>query len=161
VLGKEDLDGERKPKKSAGEFAGGCRRSLYIQVRRTRPLAVLETFDIASNAPNCMQRSSSNVATQALMLMNSQFVINHAEKMARGLIAAEDELPGQLEAAWKRCFGRDLDQTTLTELIGFVKRQQTVIEKMDKQLPRGEVQRRALATACQALISSNAFLYVD
>ena len=53
VIGKEMLDGERKPTGDPTYFEGVCRRSVYVQVRRSRPLAVLETFDIATVSPNC------------------------------------------------------------------------------------------------------------
>ena len=161
VLGKEELDGERKPKAGKQEFAGTARRSLYVQVRRTRPLAVLETFDIAAVTPNCTRRNASNVATQALMMMNSQFVIDHAEKMATQLIATSSELSEQLTAAWKRCFGRDIDAATLSELVQFVQTQSETIAASDKDLSPQVASQRALASACQALLSSNAFLYVD
>ena len=50
------------------------RRSLYIQVRRSRPLAVLEPFDLPELAPNCTKRPSSTVPTQSPELLNSDFV---------------------------------------------------------------------------------------
>ena len=62
VLGAEMLDGERKPTGKQESFEGAARRSIYVQVRRTRPLAVLESFDIATNTPNCTVRNFSNVA---------------------------------------------------------------------------------------------------
>ena len=161
VLGKEDLDGERKPKKSAAEFPGTARRSVYVQVRRTRPLAVLETFDIAANTPNCAQRNFSNVATQALMMMNSPFVIDHADKMAADLIGTESNLSGQLATAWKRCYGRPIDSATLDDLTQFVHLQSETLQSANEKLARQDADRQALASVCQALISSNEFLYVD
>ena len=85
VVGKEMLDGERKPTGTSTESKGAMRRSLYIQVRRSRPLAVLESFDVASSAPNCELRLASNVATQSLMMMNSQFVMDRSRHLARRL----------------------------------------------------------------------------
>ena len=38
------------------------RRSIYVQVRRSMPLSMLEPFDMATVAPNCDRRSSSTVA---------------------------------------------------------------------------------------------------
>lgn len=96
VIGKEMLDGERKPTGSDPNQAGVTRRSVYVQVRRTRPLAVLETFDIATVSPNCTLRSYSNVALQSLLLMNSQFVIDQAQRLAEQVMRDESELSGQL-----------------------------------------------------------------
>ncbi|GIT28028.1 MAG: hypothetical protein Ct9H300mP1_00740 [Planctomycetaceae bacterium] len=84
VLGKKNLDGERKPTKTIDLEGEQFRRSLYVQVRRTRPLGVLETFDVPVMTPNCSKGPSSNVAPQSLMLMNSDFVIEYSERLASG-----------------------------------------------------------------------------
>lgn len=58
------------------------RRSLYIQVRRSRPVAMLQTFDAPVMETNCEIRSSSTVATQSLMLLNGEFVLGQAARLA-------------------------------------------------------------------------------
>ncbi|MGZ0163020.1 MAG: PSD1 and planctomycete cytochrome C domain-containing protein [Planctomycetales bacterium] len=58
------------------------RRSLYIQVRRSRPVAMLQTFDAPVMETNCEVRPSSTVATQSLMLLNGQFILEQAAKLA-------------------------------------------------------------------------------
>lgn len=58
------------------------RRSLYIQVRRSRPVAMLQTFDAPVMETNCESRPSSTVATQSLMLLNGQFILKQAAKLA-------------------------------------------------------------------------------
>ncbi len=161
VLGKEMLDGERKPSGEDSTFAGAYRRSLYVQVRRTRPLAVLEAFDIASVSPNCTIRNYSNVATQSLLLMNSQFVIDQAEHLAAHLLITESELSQQLYLAWKRCFGRTIDNSVLVELIAFVENQTSAFQSRDEKLQPETARRMALASVCQAMLSSNEFIYVD
>ena len=161
VIGKEMLDGERKPVGGEPNQAGVTRRSVYVQVRRSRPLAVLETFDIATVAPNCTQRSVSNVALQSLLLMNSQFVIDQAAQLAEQLIRDESELSGQLSQAWLRCFGNRIDQDILHELTDFVQQQNATFRARDEQLKPQDAHRLALASACQAMFSSNEFLYVD
>lgn len=161
VIGKEMLDGERKPSGEDQLFDGASKRSLYIQVRRSRPLAVLETFDIATVSPNCTNRSYSNVAPQSLLLMNSEFAIEQAEQMADRMLAADSELSQQLSLAWKRCFGRPIENSVLAELMGFVAKQESVFLSLDEKLTPTDAQRLALASACQAMFSSNEFIYVD
>ncbi|NQV27923.1 MAG: DUF1553 domain-containing protein, partial [Rhodopirellula sp.] len=58
------------------------RRSLYIQVRRSRPVAMLQTFDAPVMETNCESRPSSTVATQSLMLLNGKFILEQAAKLA-------------------------------------------------------------------------------
>lgn len=161
VLGKEMLDGERKPTGEDKQFAGAARRSIYVQVRRSRPLAVLETFDLATTSPNCTLRNYSNVAPQSLLLMNNAFVIDHADKLAGELIRSHHELPQQLSSAWQRCFGRTIDNSVLEEILGFVEKQAAEFRSRDPQRTAQQANRMALASAIQAMFSSNEFIYVD
>ena len=161
VLGKETLDGERKPNGEVEAFNGVSRRSVYVQVRRSRPLAVLETFDIATVSPNCANRNYSNVAPQSLLMMNSQFAIDHADELAGKMLAAESDVSQQLSLAWERCFGRPIESSMLVELMAFVEQQRSVFLSQDEKLTPTAAQRLALASACQAMFSSNEFVYVD
>lgn len=61
------------------------RRSMYIKVRRSQPVALLQSFDAPVMEVNCERRPVSTVATQALMLMNSGSILNHAAKLAEPL----------------------------------------------------------------------------
>ncbi|MEX0611964.1 MAG: DUF1553 domain-containing protein [Pirellulales bacterium] len=58
------------------------RRSLYLLQRRTQPVALMQAFDAPVMATNCEGRSSSTVATQSLMLMNGEFLLNQATALA-------------------------------------------------------------------------------
>ena len=59
-----------------------ARRSLYLQVRRTKPVSLLATFDFPTMAVNCDRRTPSTSATQSLVLMNSEFILSHAGRLA-------------------------------------------------------------------------------
>ncbi|EMI21826.1 protein containing DUF1549 [Rhodopirellula maiorica SM1] len=161
VLGQEMLDGERKPTGKEDDFEGVSRRSVYVQVRRSRPLAVLETFDIATVSPNCTERNFSNVAPQSLLMMNSQFAIDHAERLADQMIREETETSDQISQAWMQCFGSSIENTVLVEMIEFVEKQTATFQSRDSKLSPAAAHRLALASACQAMFSSNEFLYVD
>jgi hypothetical protein len=43
------------------------RRSIYVQVRRSMPLGVLEPFDLPQMTPNCEKRAASTAAPQSLL----------------------------------------------------------------------------------------------
>lgn len=58
------------------------RRSLYLQVRRSQPLSMLTAFDAPVMDINCERRVSSTVATQALLLMNGDFLLTQARLLA-------------------------------------------------------------------------------
>ncbi|MFG0333479.1 MAG: DUF1553 domain-containing protein, partial [Maioricimonas sp. JB049] len=54
------------------------RRSLYIQARRSQPVAMLQAFDAPVMETNCERRPVSTVATQSLMLLNGEFILDQA-----------------------------------------------------------------------------------
>lgn len=70
---------------------GEGRRSVYLQQRRSQPVALLAAFDSPVMETNCEQRSSSTVATQSLMLLNGDFTLKQAAELARlARLEAED-----------------------------------------------------------------------
>lgn len=128
------------------------RRSIYVQVRRSMPLGVLEPFDMPRMTPNCERRTSSTAAPQALLMMNNPFVIQQAEMLATRICTAGAELPAQVTLAWRSIFGRKPTDSELQEGVEFL----TVPAESSP-----EIENAALNHFCQALLSSNGFLYVD
>jgi Protein of unknown function (DUF1553)/Protein of unknown function (DUF1549)/Planctomycete cytochrome C len=59
------------------------RRSIYAKWRRTQPVAMLQSFDAPVMQVNCDARTASTVATQSLMLMNSDVVLDQSRKIAQ------------------------------------------------------------------------------
>lgn len=83
------------------------RRSVYLQVRRTQPVAILTAFDAPVMDVNCERRPSSTVAGQSLMLMNSLQVLKSARQLAERIrketssssVVISDELSQRLQLA--------------------------------------------------------------
>ena len=161
VLGKQKLDGERKPQPGNKLGSEAERRSLYVQVRRTRPLAFLETFDIATNAPNCTVRSDSNVAPQSLLLMNSDFSTRYAAKIAERIQREATDLESQLRFAVRLCYSRNADKPTIDSLVLFVNKQAKLLKQNNPKQTDAQVLNDAIASACHAIISANEFIYID
>ena len=163
VLGKENLDGERKPTKTIDLGGELFRRSLYVQVRRTRPLSVLETFDVPVMTPNCAKRPSSNVAPQSLMLMNSDFIVQFSGRMAERVRSeAGVELPPQARRAWQLAYGVEPSAEVVEDLVAFLDRQEQAFAKLSSGPAKpAKPRQQALSSLCQALISANRFIYID
>ena len=66
----------------AESAAGATRRSVYLQQRRTETDSLLEVFDAPSIVTTCTRRSPSTIPLQSLSLLNSDFVISRARKLA-------------------------------------------------------------------------------
>jgi hypothetical protein len=159
IVGVDTTDAAGRPTGKKVDLNGEeFRRSLYVQVRRSRPLSVLETFDGAAMSPNCELRSSSTVTPQALMLMNSAFIHEQAEYFAKRVAQEGKDVPGQVERAWRLAFGNEPSKSDIDDAMRFVTEQSVRFRGQSKA---GDPQLRALTNYCQALLSANRFLYVD
>ena len=147
------------------------RRSLYVQNRRTKPLGILETFDMPRMEPNCEARNASTVAPQSLAMMNGEFTLAQskffAERVAR---EAGAELEAQVKRAWLLAFGAEPAAGDLVESTAFLNEQAAHFKEhpvkaptvpKGKEAPPATPELQALATFCQALLTANRFLYVD
>ncbi len=189
VIGVDTRDSAGRPSGQSVDLGDeALRRSLYIQVRRTMPLGVLEPFDAPLMSPNCQQRASSTAASQSLLMMNSSFVAAQAEALAERVMAEAGMDPGaQFVRAWRLVFGRDPSNEereaglaflragtgaaealrgTPTGLAGVPAQEGEVLAE-----PQGEPvsdaealareARQRLVHLSHALFASNGFLYVD
>ena len=149
------------------------RRGIYIQVRRSMPLGMLEPFDLAAVSPNCDRRSSSTVAPQSLLMMNNEVILTLAERFAARVLRDVGSDPSaQMAHAWTLAFGTPPDANELLAGVTLLESQrkhfQQVTESTAANAKPNETvstavspEHQALSLLCQALFSSNRFLYVD
>lgn len=177
VIGKENLNAGRpgpKVEMRGEEF----RRSIYIQVRRSRPLSVLEAFDQPIMSPNCDMRRPSTSSTQSLMMMNSDLLLTYSEFVAdrlgreAGSVSGSksdtsQNLEAQVRLAWQLVYSRAPEHSEVQTALHFIKNQtevftgQSAYKPNKKNPPQRSASQEALASMCQMLLSSNEFLYVD
>ncbi|MEZ6123698.1 MAG: PSD1 and planctomycete cytochrome C domain-containing protein [Planctomycetaceae bacterium] len=153
VLAMDNRDSAGRPSgrlKSLGDEE--FRRSIYVQVRRSMPLGILEPFDLPRMAPNCEKRAASTSAPQSLLMMNNPFVVQQAEVLAgRVRETAGSDLAAQVTLAWRLVFGHTPAETDVQAGVRFLTLQETSTEASPA----------ALNHLCHAFLSSNGFLYVD
>ena len=143
------------------------RRSIYVQVRRTRPLTVLDAFDAPTMVPNCEMRSQTTVAPQSLLLMNDTFVLENSRRLADRLQTDfPDDRRRQIERAWTLLYGKPATEADLMRSMSYLEEQTKALTQYhhDTQHPKGVVPnppQEAMASLCQVLCSSNRFLYVE
>ncbi len=83
---------------------GQPRRSIYAKWRRTQPVAMLQSFDAPVMGVLCDVRTNSTVATQSLMLMNGEFTLEQATKLAQkceALVAAQTSSTPMEKVVWE------------------------------------------------------------
>ena len=173
VVGIDTTDSAGRPTGKVIPLDGQeFRRSIYVTVRRSQPLAVLNTFDAPIMEPNCNIRNTSTVTPQALLLLNSPFIHDLSEHFASRVSNQVNEANEQVKLAWQLAYSRPPSEeqlqeglTFLTDLTQYFEQLNTQAAEADKdkdnkgQLP--DPGQRALNSFCQALLSSNRFLYVD
>ncbi len=116
---------------------------------------------MAALTPNCTQRNYSNVAPQSLLMMNSLFTTDHAEQFADRLMREGSEPRERIAKAWQLVYSRPIEPAMIDRLSSYLAEQTKALRAKDAKRSDAEVERLALATLCQVLVSSNAFLYVD
>lgn len=72
------------------------RRSIYAKWRRTQPVAMLQSFDAPVMQVNCDVRTTSTVATQSLLMMNNDVVLDQANKIAKRVKSSSIAQPSGL-----------------------------------------------------------------
>lgn len=147
--------------------AADFRRSIYVEVRRSKPVTVLDTFDAPTMSPNCEVRSQTTVAPQSLLLMNDTFVLENARRLADRLQAeAPNDRRAQLQRAWRLLYSQPATEADLSRSLAYLDEQTKALTQYhhDIQHPKGVVPnppQEAMASLCQILCSSNRFLYVE
>lgn len=162
VIGRENLDGERKPTNPIPLGGEEFRRSVYVQARRSRPLAVFDVFDAPAMTPNCDRRASSNVAPQSLLLMNSEFAASFSSSFADRLLAEAGREPrDQIVLAWQLAYAATPGDEDVTAALAFIELQRKAIQQTNPDTKPDVGHQQALTSFCHALLSSNRFLYVE
>jgi hypothetical protein len=135
------------------------RRSVYLQARRSKPVAFLSAFDAPAPEPNCDRRAATTTAPQALMLLNSDFVRKQAGHFAARVKAeaGPDAAPeGRARAAWLLAYQRQPTPDELKVAASFLATQAAALRG---KAPDPDL--AALTNLGQQLLASNEFLYVD
>ncbi|MFT5465227.1 MAG: hypothetical protein ACI8UO_000314 [Verrucomicrobiales bacterium] len=133
------------------------RRSIYLRVRRSEPLTVLQAFDQPVMETNCIRRSRSTVSTQALTLSNSDFMIESANAFAKRVLQERPDEP--IGRALELAFSRKMSELEESVLGEFVKAQEA--RHAENGLAEDEARWRAMADLCHQLLNANEFVYID
>ena len=129
------------------------RRSVYVHVKRSLILPILETFDLAETDRSSPVRFATTQPTQALGMLNGTFMNRQAKLFADRLRReAGPEAPRQVEHALRLVTGR---QPTDKEIRRGVSLIAALLER------DGATPELALESFCLVVLNLNEFLYLD
>jgi hypothetical protein len=140
------------------EGPGEWRRSVYIFVKRSVLVPLIEVFDCPVTTVSAPVRSMSTVSPQALALLNNEFVLEQSQYFAeRVKREAGADLRAQISRAFQIALNRRPSAKESQEAWDFIKSQTEGYRTRNREKP----DEAALRDFCHALINLNEFLYVD
>jgi cytochrome c553 len=127
------------------------RRSVYIYSKRQLLMPMMELFDAPTTTDSCSRRLVSVVPTQALLLMNDEFVEDQAGYLAtRAVAEAGDDPQRAIERMFQWTLSRIPNASRVNEAIEFVKSREAESNRT-----------AALTDLAHVLFNSTEFLYVE
>jgi len=126
-------------------------RSIYLPVARQAVPEILKAFDFAEPSIIVGRREITIVPTQALFLLNSKFVTEQSEAMARRVLRAGD-VRARIDLAFQLAFARAATPAEQTRTAAFLAECNTEGKSAELQ---------AWTTLCQALLASAEFRYLN
>jgi len=144
-LSKEEILAARMPRlwPANPDPAEHARRSVYMQMKRSMALPMLQIFDAPDTASSCARRETSTVAPQALAMMNSSFMTQQADAFAKRIREqAGDEPAAAVELGWRLAFGR-------------------VPAEQERETALAYLERNSLPQLALLLFNMSEFIYVD
>ncbi len=145
-------DGRGKPR--SGPLDGLGRRSVYLQVRRNFLPPLFLAFDYPLPISTAGRRGVSAVASQALLMLNNDFVNGQAALWAERALA-EHELPrDRLRSMYMQAFGRPPVKSEMEEIERFLANQ------AGGSGSTGAGEREVWAEVAHAVFNTAEFLFV-
>ncbi len=129
------------------------RRTVYIPLRRANLPTLLNLFDFGDATTVNGKRSLTNVAPQALFMMNSDFVSERAKNIAKSVL---DDAKLDNRARIEQIYVRTLDRKPAA---GEIDGAFTFMDSLKQKFNRGELE--AWQSFCHVLLTSNEFIYLE
>lgn len=123
------------------------RRSVYIYQKRQLLMPMLELFDAPTTTDSCAARLESTVPTQALVLMNDDFVEEQAAYLAQR--ASSVTLDATIKRMFMLTLGHEPSADRLQQSLDFVKAREAALSR-----------DQALTDLAHVLFNSSEFVYI-
>ncbi len=129
------------------------RRTVYLPLRRSNLATLLTLYDYGDATTSTEVREQTNVAPQALYMMNSKFVTERSTALAAQLLASETSDDRRIARAYLTVIGRGpaADEAAMAR---------DYLSRFPGRPDNDEGRRMAWASLCRTLIASNDFIYI-
>ncbi len=153
-LSKEVLAGQSMPGNGWGRSNDPAtrRRSIYIHVKRSLRVPLLEAFDVADTDTTCPVRFNTTQPTQALALLNSEFIHLEAAEFAKQIRQKHEKTEDQVAEILRRVLQRQPNQSEVG----------SGVELVNQWIDRDKInEQQALAFFCLTAFNLNEFIFVE
>lgn len=134
-------------------------RAVYLPIIRTKMNPFLKTFDHPEPSNPQGLRDATNVPAQSLYFMNSPFILEQTEHLAKRVLADNSEDAQRLEQLWRLTINRSPSGTEINRALEFLS---STDEKLKAEHPKStEREVAAWSLLGQALFASAEFRYID
>ena len=142
------------------------RRSIYVLAKRNMRFPLFDAFDLPDMHNSCARRLTTTTAPQALLLLNGDFALERAQRLAAKLRQrfGADET-ALVNRAYRLAWGRPPNSEETRLGLRFLAAQTDAL--LSREQPAGGPSDRASARAaavadlCHALLNTNEFLFID
>jgi hypothetical protein len=152
---REVLVGQSRPGSGWGRSSPEeqARRSVYIHIKRSLVVPLLASFDVADFDSSCPVRFATTQPTQALGLLNGEFLNDQAKIFAADVRArAGDDPAARVRSVLRRATQRDPGPREVERGVEFLARMQS---------QHGLDPSESLAKFCLLALNLNEFVYLD
>ncbi len=132
------------------------RRAMYLPIVRNNVYDVFQLLDFPDPAVPTSDRATTTVAPQALLMLNSDFVMQAANGLAERLALESSDDRRKLARLFALAYGRDADEEELQFHLNF-------LHELKQALPKAGAETStpsAWDVLCQVIIAANEFVYI-
>ena len=131
------------------------RRSVYAYVKRGLKYPMFEVYDLPDLNTTCERRSVSTVPTQALTMLNNEFMLIQADHFAQRVWKEAGHNPEeQVKAMYRIAFSREPNRNELDSNVAFLNKQRG-------QASDDKAALAALTDLAQVTLNLNEFAYIQ
>ena len=155
LIPKEVLHGQSRPGSGWGRSSDEerSRRSIYVHVKRSLITPLLATFDFADTDTTCPVRFATTQPTQALTMLNSDFMRRESEAFALRVRGdAGDRPEDQVALALRLALARKPTPEEIQRGVGLMR---------DLEEEDAASANEALDHFCLMVLNLNEFIYLD
>lgn len=131
------------------------RRTVYLPLRRANLSTLLNLFDFGDATSMAGKRQLTNVSTQALFWLNSEFLTDRSAEVAQSLLAQAGATDAaRVESLYLHVLNRQAEKDEIEQALKYV-------SAFRQKFAGEQAETKAWQSLCRVVMASNDFLYVD